>query len=166
MSLTDNTVFIGIGSNMADPVAQVQSAFVALNAHPELELIRESSLYRSPPMGNLAQADYVNAVAEVSTVTDNAALLKHLQAIELAHGRIRASEKWGPRTLDLDILLRGAVLVESETLTIPHPGLLQRAFVILPLAEIAPKLILPNGLSASAAAKLFADTGVVRVSNE
>ena len=166
MSPAVNSVFIGIGSNLSDPRAQVRSAFAAIEGDPDLELLSRSSLYSNPPMGPIRQADYINAVEAVSTSIDNHALLERLQGIELTHGRARTVEKWGPRTLDLDILLRGDVSIDTDALTIPHPGLLLRAFVIVPLAQIAPNLILPNGITAAEMAGRLASDRLVCLSDE
>lgn len=136
-------VFIGLGSNLDDPVAQVEAALQALDGLPDSQLIQRSSLYKSPPMGPQDQPDYINAVAEIDTTLSAHALLEHLQALEQAHGRIRRRH-WGERTLDLDILLYEQLQITDDTLTIPHPGIALRPFVLYPLAEIAPMLCIPG----------------------
>ena len=133
------TAFIGIGSNLDNPLLQVQTALRELAEIPKTELIRSSSLYRTPPMGPPDQPDYINAVAELTTTLSPTELLDALQALEARHGRVRTIH-WGPRTLDLDLLLYGNETVHTARLTVPHPGIAQRAFVVLPLAEIAPAL--------------------------
>ena len=133
------TAFIGIGSNLDNPLLQVQTALRELAEIPNTELIRSSSLYRTPPMGPPDQPDYINAVAALTTTLSPTELLDALQALEARHGRVRTIH-WGPRTLDLDVLLYGNETVHTARLTVPHPGIAQRAFVVLPLAEIAPAL--------------------------
>lgn len=137
--------FIGLGANLAQPIAQLQQALIAIKALPNTKLVAASSFYGSKPMGPQDQPNYVNAVVAIDTSLAPLALLDHLQHIEQQQGRQRKAERWGPRTLDLDILLYGQQLINSERLTIPHYGLNQREFVLYPLAEIAPELILPNG---------------------
>ena len=133
------TAFIGIGSNLDNPLLQVQTALRELAQIPNTALIRSSSLYRTPPMGPPDQPDYINAVAALATTLSPTELLDALQALEARHGRVRTIH-WGPRTLDLDLLLYGNETVHTARLTVPHPGIAQRAFVVLPLAEIAPAL--------------------------
>lgn len=136
-------VFIGIGANLDDPLTQVTRALRELAELPETALIAASPLYRSPPLGPPGQPDYVNAVAELSTSLAPHALLDELQGLERAHHRVRA-ERWGPRTLDLDLLLYGEAVIDDERLTVPHPGIASRAFVLLPLVDLAPALELPG----------------------
>ncbi|EIC31367.1 2-amino-4-hydroxy-6-hydroxymethyldihydropteridine diphosphokinase [Methylomicrobium album] len=138
------TAYLGLGSNLADPVKQVRSARADCAAVPGVRELAFSSLYRSPPMGPQDQPDYVNAVMAVSTDLTAPALLRQLQCIEQAHGRVRAGERWTARTLDLDLLIYGAHRIETGELTVPHPGLGQRAFVLYPLFEIAPALVIPG----------------------
>lgn len=138
-------VFVGLGSNLDDPELQVRSALQALGRLPETRLERASSLYRNPPMGPPDQPDYVNAVACLATGLTPLDFLAGLQAIERRHGRSRgAGERWGPRRLDLDLLLWGRQQLALEGLTVPHPGLPERAFVLYPLAEIEPGLHIPG----------------------
>jgi len=138
------TAFIGLGSNVGDPPAQIRRAMQTLAAMPDTRLVRGSSLYRNPPAGYLDQPEFVNAVAEIETRLAPRDLLEQLLAIERAHGRVRDFPN-GPRTLDLDILLYGERTVREPKLTIPHPRMVERAFVLVPLAEIAPKTVLPGG---------------------
>lgn len=137
------TAYIGLGSNLAEPVLQIRRALAALEQLPESVLRHCSSLYLSPPMGPADQPDYVNAVAALETTLPPLDLLTRLQRIEQAQGRTR-SVHWGPRTLDLDLLLYGDRIIEDERLRVPHPGLPERAFVLYPLQEIAPDLELPG----------------------
>jgi len=129
--------YIGLGSNLQNPVKQIIQAISELSQSDELTLQKVSSLYRSPPMGPENQPDYVNAVAEIATSQSPQELLSVLQAIEQGHGRVRGDQKWGARTLDLDILLFGDKITKSDGLIIPHYGLYERAFVLYPLREIA-----------------------------
>lgn len=144
---TDEMVLahIGLGSNLADPVQQVLSAFEALTHLPETQQVAQSSLYRNPPLGPQVQPDYINAVAALRTWLSPHALLQCLQTIEQQQGRIRGPQRWGPRTLDLDLLLYGDHHRQDPILTLPHPGLYERPFVLYPLYECAPHLVLPNG---------------------
>ncbi len=144
-----HTAFVGLGSNLDDPEAQVRRALDELAGLPESVLERTSSLYRTAPMGPPDQPDYVNAVARLATRLAPHRLLSALQAIERAHGRVRGVH-WGPRTLDLDLLLYDALRIADARLTVPHPGIAERSFVLTPLAEIAPDLDIP-GVGAAAA---------------
>jgi 2-amino-4-hydroxy-6-hydroxymethyldihydropteridine diphosphokinase len=137
--------YIGLGGNLDRPAERIRRARSAIMAAPGIREAAFSGLYRSAPMGPADQPDYVNAVMAVDTTLAPLQLLDALQAIETAFGRVRLGERWGPRTLDLDILLYGAEVIASERLTVPHPGLAQREFVLYPLAEIAPGLTLPVG---------------------
>ena len=136
--------YIGLGSNLDSPRQQIVTAFSALDALSATALTRRSSLYRSKPVGPPDQADFINAVAELRTGLLPLALLDGLQAIEDRHGRARG-RRWGPRTLDLDLLLYGAATINHERLTVPHPEMLKRAFVLAPLAEIWADCRLPGG---------------------
>ncbi|WP_260843118.1 2-amino-4-hydroxy-6-hydroxymethyldihydropteridine diphosphokinase [Sedimenticola selenatireducens] len=137
------TAYIGLGSNLADPVSQVQLACSELKQLPESHVLACSSLYRSPPMGPADQPDYINAVAAIETTLTPHQLLAELQAIEQRHGRKR-ERRWGARTLDLDLLIYAEMALSDERLTLPHPGLAERDFVLYPLQEIAPSLVVPG----------------------
>ena len=136
--------FVGIGSNLENPIAQVLEALEELDAIPDSVLVARSSLYSSKPMGPADQPDYVNAVAAIDTLLSPEELLEELRSIEDHQGRERGGEKWGPRILDLDLLLYGKKKISTEELTIPHPGLHERDFVIIPLEEIAGNLNIPG----------------------
>jgi 2-amino-4-hydroxy-6-hydroxymethyldihydropteridine diphosphokinase len=136
--------YIGIGSNLDNPVMQVQEAIEELGVIPDSILIARSSLYSSKPMGAADQPDYVNAVISIDTVLSPQALLEALQAIERRQGRERTGGKWGPRVLDLDLLLYGNRVINSTGLTVPHPGLHERDFVLVPLEEIAGDINIPG----------------------
>lgn len=135
--------FVALGANLGDPVAQVESAIAALGALPHTRLVRASSLYRSAPVGYADQPDFINAVAEVSTELAPRELLDALLALELRCGRVRDFPN-APRTLDLDVILYGELAMHEHGLTIPHPRMHERAFVLVPLAEIAPDAKVPG----------------------
>ena len=135
--------YIGMGSNLQQPLDQLYRALAELNGIPRTSLQASSSFYTSSPMGPADQPDYINAVAALHTELAALDLLDQLQRIELAHGRQRGL-RWGPRTLDLDLLLYGDQVIQNERLSVPHPGIARRAFVLLPLAELAPELEVPG----------------------
>ncbi|TRX72923.1 2-amino-4-hydroxy-6-hydroxymethyldihydropteridine diphosphokinase [Pseudomonas mangiferae] len=139
--------YIGLGSNLADPHGQLRAALDALGCLPQTRLAAVSSLYASDPLGPPDQPRYVNAVAALETELAPLALLDALQAIETEQGRVRKDQRWGPRTLDLDILLYGELAQDTPRLTVPHYHMHARAFVLYPLADIAPDLHLPDGRS-------------------
>jgi 2-amino-4-hydroxy-6-hydroxymethyldihydropteridine diphosphokinase len=140
-------VYLGLGANLNTPKKQLDDAVVALKNLPNSEFIACSHYYASKPMGPQDQPDYVNAVACINTFLQPKQLLDLTQAIELEHGRVRKAERWGARTLDIDILLFGEQVINTKRLTVPHYGLNEREFVVYPLQEIAPELILPSGAS-------------------
>lgn len=141
-------VYIGLGSNLAEPLRQLQAALAAIAELPHSQLAATSSFYASDPLGPPDQPRYVNAVAALDTELAPLELLDALQRIEQEQGRVRKAERWGPRTLDLDILLFGNRLLSEERLTVPHYHMHARVFVLYPLAEIAPTdLQLPDGRS-------------------
>ncbi|MCW8332283.1 2-amino-4-hydroxy-6-hydroxymethyldihydropteridine diphosphokinase [Vibrio sp. SCSIO 43135] len=139
------TAYIAVGSNLADPVTQANNAIEALKSLPRSEFLQASMLYSSTPMGPQDQPDYINAVVAIKTELAPLELLDSTQTIEQEQGRVRKDERWGPRTLDLDIILYGNEVIDSERLTVPHYGMKEREFVLYPLAEIAPNLQLPDG---------------------
>ena len=137
--------YIALGSNLAEPLTQLRTAVAALNKLPDSRVKRSSSIYRSAPLGPAAQPDYLNAVLLLSTVLPPLGLLDALQKIEQEQGRVRGL-RWGPRTLDLDILLYGDQEIDSPRLSVPHPAMRQRNFVLYPLLEISDaNLVLPDG---------------------
>ena len=143
--------YVGIGSNLDDPRAQVLGAFEELDTLPHTRVVRKSSLYRTAPIGHERQPDFINAVAQLETGLPAERLLAELQAIEKRHGRERSFAN-APRTLDLDLLLFGDAKLDLPQLTVPHPRMHQRAFVLKPLLEIAPQL--PFSLEACAGQKI------------
>ncbi|MRS15172.1 2-amino-4-hydroxy-6-hydroxymethyldihydropteridine diphosphokinase [Enterobacteriaceae bacterium RIT691] len=142
-------VFIAVGSNLASPLDQVNAAIAALGEIPQSRIVAVSSFYRTPPLGPQDQPDYLNAAVELDTSLAPEALLDNTQRIELQQGRVRKEERWGPRTLDLDIMLFGDETLHTERLTVPHYDMHNRGFMLWPLAEIAPDLHFPNGTSLS-----------------
>ena len=141
-----NKVYIALGSNLAEPVQQLNEALNSLKNLPHSTLMAVSSFYQSQPLGPQDQPDYVNAVACLETELAPIPLLDALQQIENQQGRVRV-RRWGERTLDLDILLYNNEIIQSERLVVPHYDMHNREFVIVPLYEIAPTLVLPNGVS-------------------
>jgi len=135
--------FVGLGANLGAPERQIRQAFLDLDAIPHTRLVRSSSLYRSEPVGYARQPQFVNAVAQLETGLPAERLLAELEAIETRHGRQRSFAN-APRTLDLDLLLFGNAVIETEKLQVPHPRMHERAFVLLPLIEIAPDAVIPG----------------------
>ena len=138
-----SAVFLALGSNIHNPTQQILSAIVALKQDPHITVHAVSSLYQTPAMGP-PQDDYINAVLQISTEYSARALLAACLAIEKKQGRVRI-EPWGPRCIDIDILLYDNIQNQETDYSLPHPGLKERLFVLVPLYEIAPELILPDG---------------------
>ena len=136
--------FVGLGSNLDRPARQIETAIELLQGIPGSELLRYSSLYRSSPLGGIEQPDCMNAVAAMSTTLSAQEFLEELQAIEHLRGREDSHIRWGPRILDLDLLLYGDLIIDEPGLSVPHPGIAARNFVLLPLREIAPELEIPG----------------------
>ncbi|MTD40981.1 2-amino-4-hydroxy-6-hydroxymethyldihydropteridine diphosphokinase [Erwinia sp. CPCC 100877] len=139
--------YIAIGSNLASPLAQARAAVEALDGIPRTRRVALSSFYRTPPLGPQDQPDYLNAAVALETALDPEALLDHTQRIELEQGRTRKAERWGPRTLDLDIMLFGGQTIATPRLMVPHYDMKNRMFMLWPLFEIAPDLVFPDGES-------------------
>ena len=142
--------YIAIGSNLASPLEQVNAAVQALGEIPQSHIVAVSSFYRTPPLGPQDQPDYLNAAVVLETALDAETLLDNTQRIELQQGRVRKAERWGPRTLDLDIMLFGHKVINTERLTVPHYDMKNRAFMLWPLFEVAPDLTFPDGTSLNA----------------
>ena len=136
-------VYIGLGSNLDDPVKQLNKALAAISHLPETELTTMSSFYRTQPVGPQDQPDYINAVARARTRLPAVVMLGELQNIEQQQGRVRTTQ-WGPRTIDLDLLLYGGEIINSPGLQVPHPEMHRRGFVLYPLAEISPQINIPG----------------------
>lgn len=156
--------YVGLGSNLDDPQAQIRQALRELDGLERVRLASVSSLYRSAPMGPAGQPDYLNAVAALDTRLDADELLLLLQGIEEFHHRVRNGERWGPRTLDLDLLLYGDQCIDRAHLRVPHSGLAERNFVLYPLAEIAPPdLVVPGQGPLEELLARCPDTGLQRL---
>jgi 2-amino-4-hydroxy-6-hydroxymethyldihydropteridine diphosphokinase len=158
--------YVGIGSNLDEPARQVRRALAALPELSQTRLVLNSSLYGSKPLGPAAQPDFVNAVAALLTQLEAPAFFSALRALETALGREPPRVRWGPRRIDLDLLVFAAQRLDSPELTLPHPGIVQRNFVLYPLLEVAPELNVPGcGRVAELAAR--ADTaGIWRLDNK
>jgi 2-amino-4-hydroxy-6-hydroxymethyldihydropteridine diphosphokinase len=138
-------VFIGLGSNLGDSIAYLNKAVKALRSHDQIKNITLSRYYQSKPHGPQDQPDYINAVVQFKTDLAAHDLLALLQQIEKNNDRTRDGKHWGARTLDLDLLLYGNMIIESETLIVPHPWMCERSFVLYPLQELSPDLVFPDG---------------------
>ncbi|WP_135382732.1 2-amino-4-hydroxy-6-hydroxymethyldihydropteridine diphosphokinase [Vibrio tasmaniensis] len=154
------TAYIAVGSNLADPVSQANLAIETLKNLTRTTFVATSQLYSSTPMGPQNQPDYINAVVAIKTELTPIELLDCTQKIEQEQGRVRKDERWGPRTLDLDIVLYGNEVIDSERLTVPHYGMKEREFVLYPLAEIAPSLQLPDGTELTELLKIVDKNGL------
>ena len=149
MALPDPVIaYVALGSNLGDRRGHLEAAFAALDRLPGTRLLARSGLYETAPVGPPGQQDYLNAAAELSTSLEPLELLEALLSIEQARGRVRR-ERWGPRTLDLDLLLHGEHRISGPRLTLPHPAMLDRAFVLAPLCDLAPGLALDGRTLAS-----------------
>ena len=154
--------FVGLGANLGAPQSQLKQALLELDAIPHTRLVRTSSLYRSEPLGYAGQPQFVNAVAQVETGLPAERLLAELHAIEARHGRSRSFAN-APRTLDLDLLLFGEAILDAPGLKIPHPRMHERAFVLIPLLEIAPHAAIPGRGPAKALLEQCKNQGVERL---
>ncbi len=163
MSSTPTLAYIGLGSNLSEPIKQVQAAIKAITHINQSNVIKVSSLYLSKPMGPQDQDDYINAVLALETSLSAIELLDALQVIENGAGRVRKENRWGARILDLDILLYGNEKINNQRLIIPHYGMKEREFVLQPLAEIAPELILPDGDSVKVLSQSIANNAMVKL---
>jgi 2-amino-4-hydroxy-6-hydroxymethyldihydropteridine diphosphokinase len=161
--MTSAVAYVGLGSNLGDPVQEVRSAVVELGRAPGIRVERCSSLYRTAPIGDTAQPDFINAVCRVQTTLGPRAVLDVLLGIEVDRGRRRDAVGGGPRILDLDLLLYGDEVMDSPGLVLPHPRLHERAFVLYPLAEIAPSLNVPGHGAVQALSRRCAAQRIERV---
>ena len=146
------TAYIALGSNLGERAALLRGALAALQRDGDVRVVAESAVYETSPVGGPAQPDYLNMVVAVETSLGPEALLERCLAVEAEHGRVRR-ERWGARTLDLDLLSYGAVTLQTERLTLPHPRLAERAFVLVPLAEVAPELTVGDATAGALAAR-------------
>ncbi len=144
MQNASNIVFLGLGSNLDDPSNQLKTAINFISDENKITILKQSSFYKTKPFGYLEQNDFVNAVLQIKTSLTCAELLKTLQSIEQKQKRLKTWH-WGPRTIDIDILCYGDLVLDTPKLRIPHPGIKERIFVLQPWAEIAPEWILPDG---------------------
>ena len=152
---------VGLGANLGDVARSVRDAIDALGQLPGTRLVQASRLYRTPAWGVTAQPDFINAVALLDTGLSARALLEALLDIERVHGRVRVDgERWGPRTLDLDLLLHGDAIIDEAGLHVPHPHLHERAFALLPLLEAWPAAIIPGIGPARECAGVMAADGI------
>lgn len=158
-------VYVGLGGNIQNPLQQIKTALHEVAELPQTQLLKQSSLYQTKPVGYLLQPDFINAVVELRTTLEPNELLTQLQRLEQKHSRNRSQEQQrnAPRTLDLDILLYENIEISTPQLTIPHPRLTKRAFVLYPLAEIAPHLLLPNGVSVQYYLQQVSANGIQRL---
>ncbi len=158
--------YVGLGSNLQGPAGQVRRALAALAEIPATRLVLESSLYRSRPMGPVAQPDFVNAAAGLLTQLEVHEFFAQLRSLERRLGRTPPRERWGPRLIDLDLLVFSQLRLAGEQLQLPHPGIVERNFVLYPLAEVAPELPVPGcGRVAELAARVNSE-GLWRLDSE
>jgi len=136
--------YVGLGSNLHGPARQIEVAFRLLGKIPATRVVKQSSLYRSVPFGGVEQPDFVNAAAFLLTQLTAPELLRELQRIETERGRDRGGVRWGPRVLDLDLLVYSNRTIDEPGLSVPHPGIGERNFVLLPLREVAPEIDIPG----------------------
>ena len=155
--------YVALGSNLDDPREQVERAMAALAGLPDTRLVLRSSLYRTRPFGPVEQPDFVNAAAGLLTRLDPAELLAQLKALEAQLGRERPVVRWGPRRIDLDMLVHGGARIAEPGLEVPHPGIPERAFVLVPLAEIAADLAVPGRGRVRALLARMDPSGVERI---
>lgn len=157
-------IFIGLGSNLDIPIDQVKTGLLALENLTECRMLRHSSLYRTPPLGPPGQPDYINAVALLETLLAPLAVLDQLHNIEHQQGRARSAMRWGPRTLDLDLLLYGQRRLSHPRLSLPHPHMHQRGFVLVPMSEIVDRDLYIPGVGPFATLLEWCDTtGIERL---
>ena len=154
--MTPAVAYVGLGSNLDEPARRIALALTELEGIPATRVLRHSRLYRSAPWGLVAQPDFINAVAEIETSLSPRAMLWHLLSIERRHGRQRGEQRWGPRVMDLDLLLHADLRISEPGLELPHPRMHERAFVLVPLAELDPRLEIPGHGSVGS---LLATTG-------
>jgi 2-amino-4-hydroxy-6-hydroxymethyldihydropteridine diphosphokinase len=159
--MTARRAWVGLGGNIGDVTACFESALAMLAANDGVDVVRVSRRYRTPAWGVTDQPDFINAVAELATTLPPLELLALLQATERAHGRDRAREqRWGPRPLDLDLLAMDGIALDAPALQLPHPRFAERAFVLVPWAEIAPDLVLPGFIRLAAMADALDRSGI------
>jgi 2-amino-4-hydroxy-6-hydroxymethyldihydropteridine diphosphokinase len=156
-----NTAYVALGANLGNPLSQLNQAIASLNTTPHISVITAASIYQSTAIGPGEQPDYLNSVVHITTMLSPDDLLAALHTIETNLGRVR-TVSWGARTLDLDLLLYDQFTSTTLELTVPHPRMCERNFVIYPLLEITTALILPNGLSVETIAQKLVNVGIQR----
>lgn len=155
--------YVGIGSNLGDSRAQIERAYLELDRLPTTRVIRRSPIYRSVPFGPVSQGDFHNAVAALITQLSIETLWQRLRQLESELGRAMGRERWGPREIDLDLLVHGQGALASDTLTVPHPGISERDFVLYPLRDVAPALWIPEVGRVESLAARVVDRGMQRL---
>ena len=153
-------VWVGLGSNLQQPVEQLREALNRLGSADQVDMLRVSSFYRTPPWGDKEQGDFINAVVELEPSLDPLPLLQVLQSIENVMGRQRDGRHWGPRLIDLDLLLYGDQQIKSDELQVPHPHLFERAFVLVPMCELDSTLVVPGYAEAGDLLKVLDCSGI------
>lgn len=164
--MMSDVAYIGLGSNLDDPSAQLLSALSTIHKHTQISIQACSHLYASEPMGPKDQPEFINAVCKVTTSLTPIELLDALQNIENEHGRKREGEQWGPRTLDLDILLFNNITMSNDRLTLPHYDMVHREFVLVPLFELAPDMLMQDGRNLAAWVAKCSLNGLRRLSTK
>ena len=160
-----HTAYLGIGTNLGDKKANLRAAVMLLDSDESVKVVAASSLYSTKPVGVEDQPDFINAVIAVKTTLQPADLLKLCNNIELQLGRVRTI-RWGPRVIDIDILLYNDAIIRDNDLIIPHSHMMERVFVLIPLAEIAPDVILPGGITSLEAANQVERAGIERINGD
>jgi 2-amino-4-hydroxy-6-hydroxymethyldihydropteridine diphosphokinase len=157
--------WLGLGSNLQQPVEQLQHAYKRLAESDDIEVLKASSMYQTPPWGDERQADFVNAVVQIETGLSPLALLHVLQSLENEMGRRRSDRRWGPRIIDIDLLLYDDQVFHTEELDLPHPRMHERAFVLLPLSELESTLEIPGHGTIGALLSQLDCSGICRLSD-
>jgi 2-amino-4-hydroxy-6-hydroxymethyldihydropteridine diphosphokinase len=158
-------VWLGLGSNLEQPVAQLNTALTMLNSTQGIEILQTSGFYRTPPWGDAQQDDFINAVVQINTCLAAMPLLHVLQSIENRMGRQRSERRWGPRCIDIDMLLYGELVSKSEELDLPHARMHERAFVLMPLCELDETLVIPGRGTVAELLKNLDCSGISRLSD-
>ena len=156
--------YIGLGANLGKPQTKIQQALAAIDGHADIRLLDKSSLYKSKAIGLTGQPDYINAAAKLEMTLTPHSLLHELLTIETMLGRTRDGTHWGPRIIDIDLLYCGDQIINDETLVLPHPEILNRDFVLYPLAEMEPNFTLPDGRMLSDITNTISEQGLKRIS--
>ena len=158
--------WLGLGSNLQQPVGQLKDALGRLGSADGVKVLKASGLYRTPPWGDEQQDDFINAVVQIETSLEPPALLRVLQSIENGMGRQRGAQRWGPRLIDIDLLMQGDRQYQSEELELPHPRMHERAFVLIPLCELDATVKIPGHGIAVELLKSLDCSGIFRLNDE